>query len=583
MLLRLTRSWHPAKGLARNLSPKDSGSQVEITWLTIKEAHCDDSLSSPAEETSWEGGVSHDCDKSDGRNEWLAGYGSEEEGTDKFSQDKEDWSSDEEGRLEMCLERSFEHGVNLLQKITESGSRLETKSPFDLMMKPRSDKDWATAEADIPTGHTGKSGRTKRRHKQQAWEKEASDKISRQGASAHILRQFLCPIRNSEASNQIPVSDVPDHHAEGLSISESAISEVFTDTDDDLSPPPRKRQKKDISWCENQRKEKEEHSLALEQALSDVEKLIASKQVEVDAGKEGPKWGGWMVRIWVKDWMQDWLLPLSCKGNHIRSFTLLEDPEICAKLRSHVRSNKWAMNPNKIANFAQERMIPAEADKFLKNVLQNEIPQGLAKCLELEIFPWIHQKEGFHYTEYKKSLYYDGHERPDVVEHRQNIFIPTIDRFWHRIVEYQPDNLEEEVVKEAGNFVERRLVLVSQDEMMAQANDGLKEGWFLNGEQPLKKKGVGQGIHQSDVICPTVGWIDKASETMEYGKNYEGYWNGEKFVKQLREKIIPEFEASHGPGYQALILVDNSQGHCAYAEDALIALRMNLKPGGKQA
>ncbi|KAJ3561191.1 hypothetical protein NP233_g10346 [Leucocoprinus birnbaumii] len=119
--------------------------------------------------------------------------------------------------------------------------------------------------------------------------------------------------------------------------------------------------------------------------------------------------------------------------------------------------------------------------------------------------------------------------------------------------------------------------------MMAQANDGLKEGWFLDGEQPLKKKGVGQGIYQSDVICPTVGWIKKASETMEYGKNYEGYWNGEKFVKQLCEKIIPESEASHGPGYQALILVDNSQGHCAYAEDALIASRMNLKPSGKQA
>lgn len=52
---------------------------------------------------------------------------------------------------------------------------------------------------------------------------------------------------------------------------------------------------------------------------------------------------------------------------------------------------------------------------------------------------------------------------------------------------------------------------------------------------------------------------------------------------QLKEKIIPTFERLHGPQYQALFLIDNSQGHAAYAEDALLATRMNLNPGGKQA
>ena len=53
--------------------------------------------------------------------------------------------------------------------------------------------------------------------------------------------------------------------------------------------------------------------------------------------------------------------------------------------------------------------------------------------------------------------------------------------------------------------------------------------------------------------------------------------------KQLQEKIIPAFEATHGPGYQALFPVDNSQGHSAYSTDALLASRMNLRPGGKQS
>lgn len=39
----------------------------------------------------------------------------------------------------------------------------------------------------------------------------------------------------------------------------------------------------------------------------------------------------------------------------------------------------------------------------------------------------------------------------------------------------------------------------------------------------------------------------------------------------------------HGPEYQALIMVDNLQGHSAYAKDALLTSHMNMKPGGKQA
>jgi hypothetical protein len=127
--------------------------------------------------------------------------------------------------------------------------------------------------------------------------------------------------------------------------------------------------------------------------------------------------------------------------------------------------------------------------------------------------------------------------------------------------------------------------------------------WVLYDQHELRKKGVGRGIHQSDVICSTIGWLKDASQTLEYGKNYNGYWTGELFCKQVREnravcyipinhklltsqlskKIIPVFEAAHGPGFQALIMVDHFQGHAAYTMDALLATHMNVKPGGKQA
>ena len=91
-----------------------------------------------------------------------------------------------------------------------------------------------------------------------------------------------------------------------------------------------------------------------------------------------------------------------------------------------------------------------------------------------------------------------------------------------------------EMKKPVENYIEWRLVLMLHDEPITQANDGKKMSWVHKKEHMLKKKGAGRGIHQSDVICSTVGWLKAASQSLEYGKNYDGYWNGELFVKQVR-------------------------------------------------
>ena len=83
---------------------------------------------------------------------------------------------------------------------------------------------------------------------------------------------------------------------------------------------------------------------------------------------------------------------------------------------------------------------------------------------------------------------------------------------------------------------ERPLVLVAHDEMTAQANDARAKSWVFEDQHALRKKGVGRGIHKSDIICSTVGRLKDASQTLEYRKNYEGYWTGELFVKQVRTR-----------------------------------------------
>ena len=115
----------------------------------------------------------------------------------------------------------------------------------------------------------------------------------------------------------------------------------------------------------------------------------------------------------------------------MKVFTLLSDPAICTELRSYVRSNKWSMNPEKLTEFSQNKLVPEVAAQYAHRVADVEVPQGLKKYMEVELFPRIHLKpgkgvslctarrwlhrEGFKFTEHKKSLYFDGHERPDVI------------------------------------------------------------------------------------------------------------------------------------------------------------------------
>ena len=67
--------------------------------------------------------------------------------------------------------------------------------------------------------------------------------------------------------------------------------------------------------------------------------------------------------------------------------SLLEDPDICAELRSYLRTNKWAMNPQKLAEFMNAKLLPAEAKKYLHRIVDKEMPEGLKKYMEVKLFP----------------------------------------------------------------------------------------------------------------------------------------------------------------------------------------------------
>jgi hypothetical protein len=65
------------------------------------------------------------------------------------------------------------------------------------------------------------------------------------------------------------------------------------------------------------------------------------------------------------------------------------------------------------------------------------------------------------------------------------------------------------------------------------------------------------------------------------GSNRDGWWTNNDIVKQVIERAIPIFERTH-PNKIALFMFDNSSNHNAFADDALLVSRINMKDGGKQ-
>ena len=82
--------------------------------------------------------------------------------------------------------------------------------------------------------------------------------------------------------------------------------------------------------------------------------------------------------------------------------------------------------------------------------------------------------------------------------------------------------------------------------------------------------------------CDEQGGKEYVTEIIKYGSGNsdDGWWNAEKMVKQA-EKAIAIFNKAF-PGDIAVFAFDNSSGHACKAKDALVANRMNLRPGGKQ-
>ena len=190
-----------------------------------------------------------------------------------------------------------------------------------------------------------------------------------------------------------------------------------------------------------------------------------------------------------------------------------------------------------------------------------------------------------------KSMYIDGHKREDVVEYRKG--------FVGRMAEIGFLNKGNAPTPEAANYItysshteQQKNIVIFHDESIFTVNDDQKTQWGTKDMLVIKPKGKGSGIMVSDFVDEHNGYLcfvdcdgrkHEARVLMEYGANKEGYWTIDKFLQQMEKAVkIADLKYPKSEGYKITWIFDNSSCHNAYSQDALVAMHMNAKCGGKQ-
>ena len=119
---------------------------------------------------------------------------------------------------------------------------------------------------------------------------------------------------------------------------------------------------------------------------------------------------------------------------------------------------------------------------------------------------WI-QLSGENSTE----VYFDGHERGDVKEHRMRFFNQILESR-KQMITFGSENMTEEILGEMLEALGTALyVLVSHDETTVYSKGGLSRGWGHDRSGRHVQKGRGEARIISAFCSELLGWLKKSA------------------------------------------------------------------------
>jgi len=111
------------------------------------------------------------------------------------------------------------------------------------------------------------------------------------------------------------------------------------------------------------------------------------------------------------------------------------------------------------------------------------------------------------FQQYHREVYYDGHEREDVLQYRKEFLEKIFEYEKHEkyMSKYESESMDR--IRLDLPEGEKERVLVVHDKYIFYSNDGKRGLWTKDGEMPLRKKGNGRSIMVSEFLTEIVGCL----------------------------------------------------------------------------
>lgn len=120
------------------------------------------------------------------------------------------------------------------------------------------------------------------------------------------------------------------------------------------------------------------------------------------------------------------------------------------------------VTPTRFQNELNEKIFPSLCINLDKSISNRTARRWLIKL-------------GWRRTRLKKGVYMDGHERPDVVKYRQDVFLPAMAQYERLMVHFIGPNLERVEPDLAPG--EKRIIALMQDESTMHAGEYKSSVW----------------------------------------------------------------------------------------------------------
>lgn len=301
--------------------------------------------------------------------------------------------------------------------------------------------------------------------------------------------------------------------------------------------------------------------------------MVVSPQVVTNF--EETEWQARNLRDWTRTFITDrHSLPRSKMGTWNESL-IDKKPELKAEINLYLQSIGKYVRALDIVEFLEDPLVQ------LRHGLERGISLSTAQV-------WMHKLD-YRWTKAPKGQFVDGHERLDVVDYRNKIFLPALEELNPRIRLWSKDGTEVPVPDywrlDAGN---RRVVIWYHDESTFYAHDRRLVYWQKKtGKGPKPKpKGEGISLMVADFVSADYGWLtspdgnESARVLFKAGKNREGYFTNEEILEQATKAM--DILQRHYPNEDHILVYDNAPTHLKRPSDALSAKDMSMKPTSKK-